>query len=152
MGVNCFDTNKVLQQFGIIKISGKRGQKNEILLYPFLNTSSPLFRPLLLSYIPGAKFNPPVTFLVQLHPETPGTQVMSETRLDQKEMCAGSVCVYRYVTQVTFRWSFLKHELIQSACMINLTFKLVLKCSTCVYRGLSIIAERKQISLLLAYG
>lgn len=87
------------------------------------------YRPL-LSYIPGAKFNPPLTFLIQLHPETLGTQVMSETRPDLKEMYVGSVCmcVYRYVRQVTFRWSFLIRELIQSSCMINLTFKLVSKC------------------------
>lgn len=122
-------TNGVLQQSGLIEISGKKGQKNAILLCPFLNTS-PSFRHLLFSYGPGAKFNPPVTFLVQLCPETLGTQVMSETRLDQKEMCVGfeRMCVYRYVRQVTFRWSFLNHELIQSSCMINLTFKLVLKC------------------------
>lgn len=79
-------TNGVLQQSGVIEISGKKGQKNAILLCPFLN-ASPSFRPLLFSYIPGAKFSPPVTFLVQLCPETLGTQVMSETRLDQKEMC-----------------------------------------------------------------
>jgi len=78
---------------------------------------------------------------------------MSETRLDQKETCVGlHVCVYSYVRQVTFRRSFLNHELIQSACIINSTFKLVLKCRICVDRELSVIVEKKQISLLSAYG